>query len=185
MERLILNDGLQENDILAASGYLGWRLIRDRTENDSGLRQFIWKACEDKATVYYTFDPILKVSFLDFDGDNAGEAIGQAYAGFPIYFPDELSEIISPDDDDLTAMRKVAHTAASAQANPKPEYGEVFASGLRHPLSRVREGAAYAIAHASQRIFSDLLKKAAAKDENLEVRSMAEEGVSYLEQEGL
>ena len=184
MERLILYDGLQENDILVASGYLGWRLIRDRTEND-GLRQFIWKACQDKATVYYTFDPILKVSFLDFDGDNAGEAIGQAYAGFPIYFPNELSEIISPDDDDSTAMRKLAHTAASAQANPKPEYGEVFASGLRHPLSRVREGAAYAIAHASLRIFSNLLKEAAEQDESPEVRSMAEELLIYLEQEGL
>ncbi len=185
MERLVLDDGIQETDILTASGYLGWRLIRERTDEGSGLRQFTWSAYDDKATIYYTFDPILKVGFLDFDGDNAEEAIGQAYAGFPIYFPDELSEVILPDDDEVTAMRKVAHTAISAQTNPKPEYQQVFASGLHHPSSRVREGTAYAIAHANQRIFSNLLKKAAEQDESFEVRSMAEKGLSYLEQEGV
>ncbi|AFZ24522.1 hypothetical protein Cylst_2292 [Cylindrospermum stagnale PCC 7417] len=184
MERLILYDGLKEADILIRSGYLGWRLIGEKSEDDSGLRQFVWKACSDQATIYYTFDPVLKVSFLDFDGDSGEEAIGQAYASFPIYLPDELSEVVFLDDDDVTAMRKMAHISVSAQTNPKPEYREVFASGLAHPSSRVREGTAYAISHANQRIFSDLLREVSEQDPSSDVRSMAKEGLSYLEKEG-
>lgn len=176
-------DQIQGRDVLVASGQLGWQLIGTPSTNHVGVRQFIWSTFGGQATIYYTFDPTLKVGFLDFEGSKSEEAIGQAYATFPVYLPEDLRELIEPEEEEDSAMRKLARTAAAAQSNLKPAYKEVFSSGFQHRSPRVREGAAYAVMYTGQAELANLLIEVFENDSSLEVRNMAQEGLRFFEEE--